>query len=312
MSAAHRVGDRRSSAGDQLRIDLHSHSSCSDGTDPPAVLVAKAASAGVDVLGLTDHDTFAGWDEARAAAERVGIGLVVGAEVSCRLGGKSVHMLAYLCDPTDPELVATLRRVRDGRNARVPVILERLRANGIELTPEDVVAQSSAATSLGRPHVADALVARGYATDRRDAFDRWLSEGRSAYVTRYAPAPAEVIRQVLAAGGAPVLAHPRGRASRNILTDEVIGELADAGLVGVEVDHHDHAPDVRKELRALAADLDLVALGSSDHHGAGKTDHDLGCYTTDEDEFARLLDRARAIAERSDRTPPTSYLPKGI
>ncbi|GAA2755640.1 PHP domain-containing protein [Actinopolymorpha rutila] len=290
-------------------IDLHTHSNCSDGTDPPAELVRRAAAAGVDVLGLTDHDTFAGWDEALAEAKRLGVGLVPGAEVSCRLGGVSVHMLAYLPDPDDAELDHTLERVREGRNARVPLILDRLREHGIDLTPEDVAEQSRAATSLGRPHVADALVARGYARDRRDAFDRWLSEGRSGYVTRYAPDPAEVIGQVRAAGGVCVLAHPRGRSSHRVLTDEVIGDLARAGLAGLEVDHRDHAPEVRARLRELAGELDLVVTGASDHHGVGKTDHDLGCFSTGEEEFARLLDRARSAAERSGRKTPAPYLP---
>ncbi|WP_020580208.1 PHP domain-containing protein [Actinopolymorpha alba] len=292
-----------------MRIDLHTHSSCSDGTDSPAALVRAAAAAGLDVLGLTDHDTFAGWDEARAEAEQCGIGFVPGAEVSCRLAGTSVHLLAYLPDPTDAELSSMLERIREGRNARVPHILERLKSLGIELTPEDVAATSRAATSLGRPHVADALVAAGYAADRREAFDRWLSEGKPAYVTRYAPEPAEVMGRVVAAGGASVLAHPRGRRSRYVLTDSVIGELADAGLAGLEVDHLDHDDAVRQELRGLARDLDLVVTGSSDHHGAGKNDHDLGCCTTDEGEFARLLERARANAERSGRATPEPFLP---
>ncbi len=292
-----------------MRIDLHTHSSCSDGTDPPAVLVANAAAAGIDVLGLTDHDTFAGWDDALAEAERRRIGLVVGAEISCRLGAASVHMLAYLPDPADPVLLSLLQRIREGRNARVPLIVERLRALGVDLTTDAVAAQSRAATSLGRPHVADALVAAGYVADRREAFDRWLSEGRPAYVTRYAPEPDEVIACVVAAGGAPVLAHPRGRASRHVLTDELIGRLADAGLVGVEVDHRDHSDVVRQALRGLARDLDLVVTGSSDHHGAGKDGHDLGCCTTDDGEFARLLERARAIADRSGHATPDPYLP---
>lgn len=292
-----------------MRIDLHTHSSCSDGTDPPAILVAHAAAAGIDVLGLTDHDTFDGWDAALAAAERVRIGLVVGAEVSCRLAGVSVHMLAYLPDPGDPALQSVLAQVRDGRNARVPLIVERLRADGIDITVNAVAEQSRAATSLGRPHVADALVAAGYAANRREAFNRWLSEGKSAYVTRYAPEPVEVIERIRAAGGAPVLAHPRGRASRNVLTDEVIGDLAAAGLVGLEVDHLDHDPAVREDLRGLASDLNLVVTGSSDHHGTGKDQHDLGSFTTAEPEFARLMERAGAIAARSGRPTPDPFLP---
>jgi 3',5'-nucleoside bisphosphate phosphatase len=292
-----------------VHIDLHTHSWCSDGTDPPAVLVAHAAAAGLDIVALTDHDTFAGWDDAREEAERRRIGLVVGAEVSCRLAGVSVHMLAYLPDPGEPDLNAVLERVREGREARVPLILERLRAAGIVLDVDDVAAQSREAASLGRPHVADALVAAGYVTNRREAFDRWLSEGKPGYVTRYAPEPAEVVALILTAGGAPVLAHPRGRASRKVLNDEVIATLADAGLAGIEVDHHDHDEGVRTELRGLATDLDLVVTGSSDHHGTGKDGHALGSCTTGEGELWRLLDRARVNAERAGRVVPEPYLP---
>jgi 3',5'-nucleoside bisphosphate phosphatase len=292
-----------------VRIDLHTHSSYSDGTDPPAGLVTKAGGAGLAVVALTDHDTFDGWDEAKDAAERVGIGLVPGAEVSCRLGMSSVHMLAYLPDPTDGPLQDMLERIRDGRNGRVPLIVERLRRHGLDITVEAVAAQSAAATSLGRPHVADAMVVAGYVRDRTEAFDRWLGEGKPAYVTRYAPEPTEVVTRIVAAGGVPVLAHPRGRASRALLSDEVIGHLADAGLAGVEVDHRDHDEDARTDLRAIAAGLDLVVTGGSDYHGSGKTGHDLGCCTTDPAAFDRLLDRARDNAERAERATPDAYLP---
>lgn len=293
-----------------MRIDLHTHSSRSDGTDPPAELVEHAAAAGIDVLGLTDHDTLAGWDDATEAARRHGVGLVPGVEISCRLAGASVHMLAYLVDPTHPGLLGMLERVRHARTERVPSLLERLRSHGMDLTLDDVAVHAPSAASLGRPHVADALVSAGYVADRREAFDRWLGEGKPAYVPHYAPEPAEVLATVLAAGGVPVLAHPRGRMSRRVLTDEVIGQLAAAGLGGIEVDHHDHAPDVRAELRALAAELDLVVTGSSDYHGRGKVEHDLGCCATSEAEFARLMDRARANAERAGRTTPEPVLPR--
>jgi predicted metal-dependent phosphoesterase TrpH len=292
-----------------VRIDLHTHSSCSDGTDPPATLVARAAAAGVDVLGLTDHDTFDGWDEAVDEAERRGIGLIRGAEISCRLHGGSVHLLAYLPDPDDERLTAELARIRAGRDARVPLILDRLRAHGIDLDVAAVAAQSKDATSLGRPHIADALVAAGYVADRREAFDRWLGEGRPGFVTRYAPHPRVVVERVVDAGGVPVLAHPRGRHSRHLLTDEAIAELAAAGLAGLEVDHLDHDADVRRELRALAGALDLVVTGASDHHGTGKVGHDLGCCTTSEAELVRLLERARANAARAGRHTPAPLLP---
>lgn len=292
-----------------MRIDLHTHSTCSDGTDSPADLVAAASGADLNVVALTDHDTFAGWDEARDAAARLEIGLVLGAEVSCRLAGTSVHMLAYLPDPTDGPLQEMLERIREGRNGRVPLIVERLRRHGIAITVNAVAAQSHAATSLGRPHIADAMIAAGYVRDRTEAFDRWLAEGKPAYVTRYAPEPTEVVTRIVAAGGVPVLAHARGRASRDLLTDDVIGQLAETGLAGIEVDHRDHDEAVRRELRGLAAGLDLVVTGSSDYHGHGKSAHDLGCCTTEPAELERLLIRAGDNAERAGRTVPVAFLP---
>lgn len=293
-----------------MRIDLHTHSSRSDGTDSPAGLVEHAAAAGIDVVGLTDHDTLAGWDDAIRAAWRHGVGLVVGVEISCRLAGASVHMLAYLVDPTHPGLLAMLEWVRDARAARVPALLDRLRSYGMDLTMDDVAAHAPSTASVGRPHVADALVSAGYVADRQEAFERWLGEGRPAYVPHDAPEPTEVIRTVLSAGGVPVLAHPRGRKSRTVLTDQVVRQLTAAGMGGIEVDHHDHPPDVRAELRALAAELDLVVTGSSDYHGRGKVEHELGCHTTTEEEFARLLDRARTNAERAQRRVPEFIPPR--
>lgn len=261
------------------------------------------------MVALTDHDTFIGWDEARAEAERLGVGLVVGAEVSCRFGHMGVHLLAYLPDPTDPRLQNELERVREGRNARVPLILDRLAALGVSLTLEDVAAHSAEATSLGRPHIADALVARGYVASRKEAFDRWLGEGKPGYITRYAPDPEATIRYVVEAGGVPVLAHPWGRGSRQVLTPAVIASFASMGLAGIEVDHHDHDPATRERLRALASSLGLIATGSSDYHGGGKTDHDLGSNTTSPEQFERLLEVAAKNSEASDRSAAEPYLP---
>jgi len=285
-------------------IDLHTHSSRSDGTDRPGELVTKAAAAGLSVVALTDHDTFDGWAEATEQAEREPVRLVVGVEVSCRLESSGVHVLAYLPDPTEPALVAELERIREGRRGRVPLMVENLRREGLEIGVDDVFAQAGPGVAPGRPHVADVLVAKGYAKDRPDAFRTWLSEGRPGYATRYAPDPETAVRLIVAAGGAPLLAHPRGRASGPLLTDEVIARLADAGLAGVEVDHRDHDRETRLALRALARDLDLVATGSSDYHGLGKTGHPLGGETTAPEELDRLLDRARANAEASGRPTP--------
>lgn len=273
-------------------IDLHTHSSVSDGTDDPATLVAKARAAGVEVLALTDHDTFDGLAAAYAAGRRLGVEVVPGMEMSTALGGRSVHLLAYGDLADDPALAAELARVRDGRGDRLPRVLAKLAALGMELSEADVMAQVGAAPSIGRPHIADALVAKGYVADRTEAFDRFLADGGPAHVERYATPLEAGISLVRAAGGVPVIAHPWGRGSRDILTPDVLaGLVTDQGLAGFEVDHQDHGPAARAELRALADRLGCLGTGSSDHHGLGKTDHELGCNTTSPATYARLRTR---------------------
>jgi len=267
--------------------------------------VRAAAAAGLDVLGLTDHDTADGWDEAVEAAHDAGITLVRGMEISTRhAGGRGVHLLAYLPDPTFPPLVEELGRVLGGRDARVPVMLEKLQECGIDIDAADVRRVAGAATATGRPHVADALVELGAVQDREEAFERYLSAGRPAYVDRYATPLTAMVQIVAGAGGVAVVAHPWGRHERTTLDESALAELADLGLAGLEVDHQDHDAEARRDLRAIARNLGLVATGSSDHHGTGKVGHDLGCNTTDPEEFARLVDLARASAARSGRPAP--------
>jgi len=288
-----------------VRIDLHTHSDVSDGTTSPTQLVRDAAAAGLDVLGLTDHDTARGWDEAAASAAQEGVRLVRGMELSTRLDdGRGVHLLAYLPDPTSPGLVAELDRVLGGRGGRVPEMVARLNEHGMAITVEDVARQAGDTAALGRPHVADALVAAGYVAHRDDAFADWLMAGRPAYVGRYAAPITHMIRLVDAAGGATVIAHPWGRHEPATLPASTLADLRDAGLAGVEVDHQDHTPEQRRELRSIADDLDLVRTGSSDHHGEGKRDHDLGCNLTEPEQLERLLDRAAAAATRSGAAVP--------
>lgn len=279
-----------------VRIDLHAHSSRSDGTDDPDTLLDHAARAGLDIVALTDHDTYAGWELARQAAQRLGIGLIPGVEISCRFAGRGMHLLAYLPDAGYEPLSEELAQIRASRDHRVPQVVEQLVRHGLEVTVKDIVDGAKDATSLGRPHIADALVRRGHVADRREAFDRWLAEGRPGYVAKYAPSPGEVIPLVLAAGGVPVLAHPRGRASRVVVDDAAVAELAELGLAGLEVDHSDHDASTRQDLRSLAGALDLIVTGSSDHHGTGKIGHALGCETTAPEQFERLLDRGRLNA----------------
>jgi len=287
-----------------VRFDLHTHSRVSDGTDAPADLVRAAAASGLDVVALTDHDTAVGWDEAASAAEQVGIRLVRGMEVSTRHDGRGVHLLAYLPDPTYPPLVAILEKVLAGRSGRVPAIVAALRAHGVAVTEADVQAASGHAAAAGRPHVADALVALGHVVDRDQAFRELLEPGRPGYVNRWAAPLVETIRVVREAGGVSVVAHPWGRRGRSALGAATIAGLREHGLVGIEVDHQDHDAAARAELRGIAQDLDLVVTGSSDFHGLGKVDHELGVNTTAPEELERLLAMAAAAAAASGRTAP--------
>ncbi len=274
-----------------MRIDLHTHSDRSDGTDTPAELVRKAREvAGLDVVALTDHDATTGWDEARAAADEVGVRFVPGIEISTQLRGESVHLLGYAFDPDHPPLVEELRRVLDGRDQRLPRMLERLAEHGVDITLDDVAAQSGSAAASGRPHVADAMVARGYLRHRDEAFDGWLNSGGRAYVSRYAAPLLDAVRLLKEAGGRAVVAHPWSRGSDRVLTPETFERLRDAGLDGIEVDHVDHGEEVRRTLRGIAADLDLVVTGSSDYHGTGKSAaFALGANLTAPEQLERLL-----------------------
>lgn len=273
-----------------MRIDLHTHSTCSDGTDTPAQLVAKAART-LDVVALTDHDTTHGWAEAMAAAEHHSLRLVRGIELSTRHGSLGQHLLGYGFDPGHPELVALLDKGVEARDGRIPAILARLAGLGLELDENAVLEETRASGgTVGRPHVASALVAAGYVRDVETAFDHYLKPGRPGYVERYAPSTREAIRAVAAAGGVTVIAHPRG--NRGALSDRSLDELVSAGLAGIEVDHQEHDPRTRDTLRGLAADLGVVVTGSSDYHGTRKTAHDLGCNTTAPDALEQLLDGA--------------------
>ncbi|VXB11061.1 PHP domain-containing protein [Aeromicrobium sp. 9AM] len=275
-----------------MKIDLHTHSDRSDGTDSPTELVENAKAAGLDVVAITDHDSTEGWKDADKAAKRVGITLVHGIEISTKLDGRSVHLLGFEFDPRHKELLRELRKVIDGRNSRLPATLERLRGLGIDITADDVRARSANAAATGRPHVADALIDLGVVKDRAEAFDRYLKPGRPAYVDRYAADLPTAIGLVKAAGGKAVLAHPWSRGSHRVLTRDRIGALKEQGLDGLEVDHNDHGAEDRAALRQIARELDLVRTGSSDYHGTGKVDFPLGGNTTEPDQYRRLFGRA--------------------
>jgi len=287
-----------------VRIDLHTHTRASDGTHTPEELVREARAVGLDVLGLTDHDTADGWAEAARTAQEVGITLVRGIEISTRHLGRGVHLLAYLPDRMYPPLVAHLRKILDGRSSRVPAMLERLRDVGVDVGLADVRRAADGTAATGRPHVADALVALGVVPDRSAAFRAYLNPGRPAYVNRYAAPLVEMVRIVDEAGGVSVIAHPWGRHGPESMPESALTELAGLGLAGIEVDHQDHSPADRERLRSIARALGLVVTGSSDHHGLGKLDHELGCNTTAAEDYERLMALAEAASARSGRQTP--------
>lgn len=253
-----------------MHIDLHTHSNVSDGTDPPGEVVAAAHRAGLDVVALTDHDTVGGWTEAEESAERLGIALVRGIEISCKRDGASIHLLGYLTRADDPELMGELAKARESRLTRMDRIVELLVADGIPISREEVTAQLADGATLGRPHLADALVASGLVQDRAEAFERYLHNDSPYYVPHYAPDPVHAVELVIAAGGAAVIAHPFTHRQSDPATPELIADMAAVGMLGVEVEHRDHDEAARRELRHLADELGLIMTGSSDYHGAGK------------------------------------------
>ena len=282
-----------------MRIDLHTHSSVSDGTDSPAELVAAAVAAGLDVVALCDHDTFDGLDEAVAAGLGAGVRVLRGLEMSAQHQWDSVHVLGYGCRADDPGLAAELARVRDGRNGRVPAMLAGLARHGMPIPAEVLARQVGVSPSVGRPHIADAMVELGYVADRREAFDTWLADDRPIFVGRYAAPLGKALDLIRGAGGVAVIAHPWGRGRREQLPPSLLADLAGAGrLDGLEVDHQDHDEATRAALRALADRLGLLATGSSDYHGLGKMDHGLGCNTTADEVLAEIEVR---VAQRGGR-----------
>lgn len=261
-----------------MRIDLHTHSVASDGTDAPDRLVAEAARAGLDVVAIADHDTTLGWDLAVAAAREHGVGLVRGAELSCRAGGMSVHLLSYLHDPDDPGLLGEGARIRASRLERARAMVDRL-ALDYTITWADVLDQTEPGTTVGRPHIADALAARGHVADRSAAFATLLATASPYYVPYYATDAVRAVELVRAAGGVPVIAHPGAIARGRVVPDAVVRAMVDAGLGGLEIDHRDNSEGERARLTALAASCGLLVTGGSDYHGAGKPNR-LGEHTT--------------------------------
>ena len=276
-----------------MLIDLHAHSSASDGTETPAELVRAAAAAGLDVVALTDHDTLRGWDEAAAALPE-GLRLVRGAEISCAYDGVSLHLLAYLVDPAHEELAEEMAMALDDRVPRAKAIVAKLAEAGHPITWDLVLAQLQDGATVGRPHIADTLVELGVVPDRNAAFTDLLHNDGPFFVDHYYVDPVRAIELVRAAGGVPVFAHPAASHRGDIVSDAAIRKLAEAGLAGLEVDHRDNPPDDRVRLREMAAELGLLVTGASDYHGTGKPNL-LGENTTDPEVFAALVEQATGV-----------------
>ena len=274
-----------------MRIDLHTHSSVSDGTETPAELLAAARAAGLDVIALTDHDTTAGWSLAEAARPP-GLTVVPGMEFSCRWFPDdqppiSVHLLTYLFDPDHPGFAVERARLRDERLERGERIVTGLATAGYPVVWERIVERSEGGV-VGRPHIARALVEAGAADSVDHAFATLLHHRSPFYVTKADTDVREGIALVRAAGGVPVFAHGLATSRGRIVGDDAIVAMVEAGLLGLEVDHPDHSVEQRAHLRGLAADLGLITTGSSDYHGTNKTTPIAAC-TTDPDQFEAIL-----------------------
>ena len=274
-------------------IDLHTHTNCSDGTDSPRELVNKAIVQGLDVLGISDHDTTSGWKEATESL-RGSLKLALGAEISCLTDdGLSVHMLGLLFDPLHEEMQQVLEETRDGRLPRMRKMIEKMRAEGMDISMDDVELAMPKGATMGRPHLADALVAKKIVKSRDEAFIDLLHNESRFYVSHAAPTPVEAIKLIRRAGGVAVIAHPFASHRGQILKPADFSELVTAGLNGVEVDHRDQNPDERGMLRNIANELDLVVTGSSDYHGTGKL-NSLAENHTHREQWEKLESQANA------------------
>ena len=268
-------------------IDLHTHTTASDGTDSPAELINKALSAGIQTLAITDHDSTSGWTEAIAAL-RPPMSLVLGAEISTlTLTGISVHILGLLFDGEDNDLQAMLADSRDTRIPRMRKMVELMASDGIAITMEDVIAATPPGATVGRPHLADALVKNKVVATRDEAFIDLLHNASKYYVTHAAPTPEDAIIQIRKAGGVAVIAHPFASRRGEVISVSTFTSLVAAGLNGIEVNHRDHSQVEREQLSEIADQLALVKTGSSDYHGNGKLNA-LGENLTDPAQWERL------------------------
>jgi hypothetical protein len=268
-------------------IDLHTHTTSSDGTDTPFALINKALSAGITTLAVTDHDTTSSWQEAISAL-RPPMSLVLGSEISTlTTSGISVHMLGLLFDGENLVMQSMLADTRDMRIPRMRKMIELLIIDGYNVTIEDVMLAAPKGATLGRPHLADALVANKIVASREEAFAELLNNDSKYYVSHAAPTPEEAIRCINQAGGVAVIAHPFASRRGEVISASTFTSLVAAGLHGIEVNHRDHSHEERKQLEQIALELDLVQTGSSDYHGSGKLNA-LGENLTDPAQWERL------------------------
>jgi predicted metal-dependent phosphoesterase TrpH len=286
-----------------MLIDLHTHTNASDGTDSPSELIDKAINRGINILALTDHDTTRGWSEASSAllnhSSQSAMKLVLGAEISCQdENGISIHMLGLLFDSDYQPLFEVLERTRENRHSRMERIIARLNEAGIDITLEEVNAQRKGDATLGRPHLADALVARGHVASRDEAFAALLHNKSKFYINHYSPSPVETIKLIKAAGGVAVIAHPLASQRGRTISMDLFESLISAGLDGIEVDHRDHSESEKSELLRFAIENELIVTGSSDYHGTGKLNQ-LAEYTTHPRQWEAL--EARALSASGTR-----------
>jgi len=274
-------------------IDLHTHTTSSDGTDSPRELVNKAIVQGLEVLGISDHDTTSGWQEATESL-RGNLKLALGAEISCLTDdGISVHMLGLLFDPLHQEMQTVLEETRDGRLPRMRKMIQKMQAEGFDISIDDVEKAMPTGATMGRPHLADALVNKKIVKSRDEAFTDLLHNESRFYVSHAAPTPIEAVKLIRRAGGVAVIAHPFASRRGQILGVDDFADLVTAGLNGIEVDHRDHNPSERAMLRVIATELDLVITGSSDYHGTGKL-NSLAENHTDRAQWEKLESAANA------------------
>ena len=268
--------------------DLHLHSVHSDGTESAAQVMAAAHRHGLRTAALTDHDTTSGWAEAAEAAASLGMTFIPGMELSAKYQWRSVHVLAYLVDPDDPGLREMTDRIRRSRLERARTMADRI-GRDFDLHWDDIVAQTSDGATVGRPHIADALIAKGHVRDRTEAFSEILSPSGDYYVALYAPDPVLAVELIVGAGGVPIIAHPAGRAG--LLPMPVLERMLAAGLAGFELGHRENLDAGIRTLSRISTERDLIVTGSSDYHGHGKPNQP-GENTTTDDMVARIIERA--------------------